>query len=147
MHLNKAVLLQLRDRARADVDAGLEHGGVEGCALAVGYQNEIVFEEGYGAATADTPILMLSVTKTVLEAALWKLFAGELRPETPIVEIIPDFMDGTQPGITIAMVETHVAGFAWNRLEYPNAADRGVRLAAFRSWRLERKPAFLLKIQ
>jgi CubicO group peptidase (beta-lactamase class C family) len=140
--LDRTVLDQLRDRARQDVEAGLEHGGVEGCAFAVGYRGELLWEEGFGAARADTPILLLSITKTVLEAALWLLFARGLDPETPVIEIIPEFMGGTQPGITIAMIETHLGGFAWHKLDYADAADRAARLAAFGAWRLDRAPGF-----
>lgn len=138
--LNRAVLDQLRDRARQDVDVGLEHGGVEGCSLAICHQGEIVWEEGFGAAQIDTPILLLSITKTVFEAALWHLFARGLSPETPVVEILPEFMGGTQPGITIAMIETHLAGFAWHKLDFPDAIDRKKREAAFRDWRIEQAP-------
>lgn len=138
--LNRVVLDRLRDRARQDVEAGLEHGGVEGCSLAIGYQGEILWEEGFGAARADTPILLLSITKTVFESALWQLFARGLDPDTPAVEIVPEFMGGTQPGITIAMVETHRAGFAWHALDYLVARDRAARLTAMRDWRLDVPP-------
>ena len=138
--LNRAALDRLRDRARQDVEVGLEHGGVEGCSLAIAHQGEILWEEGFGAARADTPILLLSITKTVFESALWQLFARGLDPDTPVVEIMPEFMGGTQPGITIAMIETHRAGFAWHPLDYPDAGDRSTRLAAFRDWRLDQPP-------
>ena len=140
--LNRRVLERLRDRARQDVDAGLQFGGVEGCTLAIGYQNELLWEEGFGAAQADTPILMLSITKTVLESAMWHLFADGLDPETPVVDVIPEFMNGTQPDISIAMIETHLAGFA--RLPMSDAAgdDRSTRLDAFRAWRLPTPPGF-----
>ncbi len=140
--LNRVVLSQLRDRVRHDVEVGLEHGGVEGCAFAIGYRGELLWEEGFGAAKADTPILLLSITKTVVEAALWRLFAEGLNPDTAIIEIIPEFMGGTQAGITVAMIETHLGGFAWNKLDYPQAADRDTRLKAFADWRLERTPGF-----
>ncbi len=142
MKLDRAVLDELRERARQDVEAGLEHGGVEGCTFAIGYRGELLWEEGFGAARADTPILLLSITKTVVEAALWLLFGRGLDPETPVIEIIPEFMGGTQPGITIAMIETHLGGFAWHKLDYPDAVDRAARVAAFAAWRLDRAPGF-----
>lgn len=142
MRLNRAVLEDLRRIALRDIEVGLQFGGIEGCTLAVAYQNEILWEEGFGAARVDTPILMLSVTKTVLESALWHLFSRGLDPKTPIVEIIPEFMDGSQPDITIAMVETHTSGFALLPLEVEVATKRSSRIAAFRSWRLDRPAGY-----
>lgn len=138
VRLNRTILEKLRERALQDVEAGLEHGGVEGCAMAVCHGGDVVWHEGFGAAGGDTPILLLSITKTVLEAALWRLFADRLSPETPINDILPEFMGGTQPGITIAMIETHLAGFAWHKLDYSDAGDRAARLRAFAEWRLEK---------
>jgi CubicO group peptidase (beta-lactamase class C family) len=140
--LDRALLQQLRDRVRQDVEVGLEHGGVEGCSFAIGYRGELLWEEGFGAAHAHTPILLLSITKTVLESALWRLFGEGLDPNTSVVEIIPEFMGGTQAGITIAMIEMHLGGFAWHKLEYPDAAERDSRIKAFANWRLERPPGF-----
>ncbi|MCU1415604.1 MAG: CubicO group peptidase beta-lactamase class family [Microbacteriaceae bacterium] len=129
--------------ARHEVEVGLEFGGTEGCTLAVGFEGEVIWSEGFGAAKADTPILMLSVTKTVFESALWILFdRGLLSPSTRIVEIIPEFMGGTQPELTVEMVETHVSGFAWLPLDYPDAVDRSSRVAAFEAWRLPRPAGF-----
>ena len=140
--LNKDVLSRLRDRARADTEIGLQHGGVEGCTFAVAHQGEILWEEGFGAAKADTPILLFSITKTVVEGALWALFGEGLSPDTPVVEIIPEFMGSTQPDITIAMIETHLAAFAWHPMETAEMASRASRVAAFSRWRLERAPGF-----
>lgn len=142
MQLDRAILDRLRARAQQDVDAGLEHGGIEGATLALAFENEIIWEEGFGAAKAATPILMLSITKTVVEAALWRLFARGLSPETPVCDIIPEFMGGTRPDITIAMVETHCAGFAWHPLDYAEGRERAARLAVFERWRLDREPGF-----
>ena len=138
--LDRAALDLLRDRARQDVETGLEHGGVEGCSLAIARHGEILWQEGFGAARADTPILLLSITKTMFEGALWILFGRGLDPDTPVVEIVPEFMGGTRGDITIAMVETHRAGFAWHALDYPAARDRTARLAAMRDWRLDEPP-------
>jgi CubicO group peptidase (beta-lactamase class C family) len=143
MRLNNSALEALRTRVLADVEAGLPFGGVEGCTAAIGYRGEIVWEEGFGAASADTPIVLMSVTKTVIEAALWVLFARKgLSPDTRVVEVVPEFMGGSEPGITIGMVETHLGGFAWNALDDSDAATREGRLAAFRSWRPEGQPGF-----
>lgn len=138
--LNCRILERLRGRVRQEIEFGLQFGGIEGCTVAIGYGNEILWEEGFGAARQDTPILMLSITKTVLESALWHLFAEGLDPETAVVEIIPEFMGGTQPDISIAMIETHLAGFARLPMSDASTVDRSARLDAFRSWRLETPP-------
>jgi CubicO group peptidase (beta-lactamase class C family) len=143
MSMNNGALKDLRVRVLKDVEAGLEFGGIEGCTVALAYRGEVVWEEGFGAASAKTPILLMSITKTVLEAALWVIFArSRLTPETPVVEVLPEFMDGTAPHITIGMVETHLGGFAWQPLESRDALSREGRVAAFRSWRLMRPAGF-----
>lgn len=138
--LDRGILERLRDRIRRDIDAGLQFGGIEGCTVAIGYRNEILWEEGFGAADHDTPIVLLSITKTVLESALWQLFADGLAPDTAVVEIVPEFMDGTQPDISIAMIETHLAGFGRLPMSDAASADRTSRLEVLRSWRLESPP-------
>lgn len=137
MRLNRQHLGRLRDRALRDVEAGLEFGGIEGCTIALCLEGEVVWEEGFGAARSMPPILLLSISKTVLEAALWRLFGSGLSPDTPVVAIVPEFMGGTRPEITVAMIETHCAGIAWHPIDYPDAADRANRLKAFFDWRLE----------
>jgi len=143
MRLDRAALGRLRERLQRETDAGLAFGGVEGATAAIGYRGEVVWSEGFGAATGQTPILALSVTKTVVESALWVLFGrGALSPETPVVEIVPEFLGGTRPEITVGMIETHVSGFAFAPLDFPEARERSARLSAFSSWRVDRDPGY-----
>lgn len=138
--LDRRALNALRDRARQDCETELAYGGVEGCQFALAHKGEILWEEGFGAAKAGTPILLLSITKTVLEAALWKLFEDGLDPATRVIDHIPDFMDGVAPEITIEMIETHLGAFASQKLDFPDCRNRETRLAAFRAWRPEGTP-------
>lgn len=140
--IDRRALDRLRARVQQDVDAGLEFGGVEGATAAIGYRGEVIWSEGFGAARDDTPILMLSLTKTVFESVLWVLFERGLSPDTPVVDIVPEFLGGTQPGITVGMVETHLGGFAFHGLDFPDAVSRDARRDAMRGWRLKRPAGF-----
>lgn len=143
MSLDRAAIGRLRDRIQQEVDAGLPFGGVEGATAAIGYRGEVVWSEGFGAATAQTPILALSITKTIVESALWVLYSrGQLSPETPVVDVIPEFLGGTWPTITVGMVSTHLGGFAFAPLDYPDAGVRDARVAAMASWRIDEDPGF-----
>ncbi len=135
-------LQALRDRARREVDVGLEYGGSEGCSLALGYGDEVVFAEGYGLAKADTPMMIMSVTKTVLSAALWKLDTeGRLKTGDLVTKYLPGFGANGKQDITLEMLETHTAGLANTRgLAFPLYAERANRLADYATWTPEHKP-------
>jgi len=138
---SRARLDELRARARRDVEAGLEWGGVEGCSLAVAFEGEIVHEEGFGAAAADTPMQVMSPTKTILEAALWILRQrGLIDPDDPAAHHVPEFAGNGKERITLAMLETHTAAIPWQKIEFPQWGDRAERLAAFTAWSLEGEP-------
>src|SRR5579862_3059647 len=100
--LSKLKLADLCARAQRDIDVGLEHGGVEASALAIGYEGEIVFEQGFGLAKPDTPMLIWSPTKTIIEAALWLLYGkGQLRPTDLVSKFIPEFGSNGKEVITL----------------------------------------------
>ncbi|MEU6729372.1 serine hydrolase domain-containing protein [Nonomuraea wenchangensis] len=135
--LNESVLEQLRDRVRQEV----EDGPLEGASFAVGHQGDVVIAEGYGKATPETPIVMMSPSKTVQDAALWLLISeGALRPEDPVAVHIPEFAANGKDAVTIEHVMTHTAGFPFPPLDWPEWADRGKRRQAFVSWTLDYEP-------
>lgn len=139
--LDKTRLQELSARARHDVDVGLEYGGVEGCSLAIGYRGEIVFAEAYGAAKIDTPILIMSPTKTIMEAALWVLYGRGLIAATDrVTDYVPEFGTNGKETITLEMLETHTSAIASQMIDHPDHADRQKRLAAFRGWSAEGVP-------
>lgn len=134
----------LARRAQAEVDRGLGFGGVEGCALAVAHEGKILFEAGFGAARADTPFLMLSITKTIFEAALLKLWSdGALHPEMRVAEIIPEFARNGKAEITIAMLQTHTCCLTSHDFTFPHSEDRAYRVAQMCAW--EKDPGELGK--
>jgi len=138
---SKSKLADLCARAQRDVDAGLEHGGVQGCALALAYESEIVFERGFGEAKSETPMLIWSPTKTVIEAALWLLYGtGQLQPSDPVIKFIPEFGSNGKATITLEMIETHTSAFAKQPLDFPDFIDRQKRLEAFKNWKVEGVP-------
>ena len=119
-------------RLDAEVERLLREAQVPGLALAVIADGRIVHLKAYGQRDreqslplqTDTVMYGASLTKTVFESALWLLFERDLSPGTPVVEIIPEFLGGTQPAITVGMVETHLGGFAFHELDYPDAISR-----------------------
>ncbi|MBI1292391.1 serine hydrolase [bacterium] len=139
--LDQSKLRALRDRAQRDVDAGLQHGGVEGCSLAIGYQGEIVFAEAFGAAGVDTPFVIMSPTKTVMEAAMWVLYGGgKIAPGDRAAEFVPEFASNGKDAITLEMLQTHTAALASQQIGNPDHEDREKRLAAFARWKPDGEP-------
>jgi CubicO group peptidase (beta-lactamase class C family) len=138
---SREAIADLCARARRDVEAGLEWGGVEGCALAVAFEGEIVRTEGFGAARADTPMQIMSPTKTILEAALWILRQrGRIRPDDFASCHVPEFGTNGKERITLAMLETHTSAIPWQKIDFPQWADRAERLKAFAQWKPEGDP-------
>lgn len=141
LSLSRPALNALRARARQDTEIGLEWGGVEGCAFAIARGGEILHEEGFGLATARTPMQLMSPTKTVLESALWLLIQrGLLSPDAPVSRYLPGFDSGGKGAITVAMLQTHTAGLARQKIDFPDWGDRAKRLAAFATWSVEAEP-------
>ena len=139
--LDKSKLAELAARAKRDVDVGLEFGGVEGCSLAVGYQGEIVFAEAFGAAKVDTPMVIMSPTKTIMEASLWLLYSRNgVSPSDRVIDYVPEFGSGGKYTITLEMISTHTSALARQQIWHPEHADKGKRLQAFRAWTTDGKP-------
>ena len=139
--LSRSALKALSERARRDVEVGLEWGGVEGCSLAVAFEGEIVHAEGFGAARSDTPMQIMSPTKTIVDSALWILMQrGLVHPHDPAGRHVPEFATNGKQGITLQMLQTHMSGIPWQKIDFPDWGDRGYRLKAFSAWTLEAEP-------
>lgn len=78
----------------------LERSGVPGMSIAVVFQDEVVFAEGYGVreagtddrVTPDTVFQLASLSKPLSATALSAVMAdGEISWDTPITELLPDF--------------------------------------------------------
>ncbi|MBW8638466.1 beta-lactamase family protein [Hoeflea sp. WL0058] len=139
--VSQSALKALCDRAQRDIEVGLEWGGVEGCSLAVAYSGEILHAEGFGAARVDTPMQIMSPTKTILDSALWILMQrGLIRPEDYVGDHVPEFATNGKQGITLEMLQTHTAGLAWQPIDFPDWGDRAYRLQKFADWTPAREP-------
>lgn len=135
--LGASAVRALCDRARREVDEGLLHA----CSIAVGLEGEVVVAEAYGAATPETPFVVMSPTKTIVDSALWILFGrGALRAEDTVASHIPEFATHGKDRVTVEQVMTHTGGFPMAPLDWPEWKERASRLAAFARWELEFEP-------
>jgi CubicO group peptidase (beta-lactamase class C family) len=135
--LDESVLEQLCERVRSEV----EEGPLEGASFAVGCAGEVVFAEAYGKATPQTPMLVMSPSKTVQDAALWLLISeGAVDPADPVARHVPEFAANGKEAVTLAHVMTHTGGFPMAPLDWPEWSDRDSRVRAFASWTLDYEP-------
>ncbi len=135
--LDHETVRALLGRAARDV----ESGQVPGCSLAVGYDGEIVLSEAFGAATTATPMVVMSSSKTVVDAATWLLLAdGRLKTTDAVADHIPEFATHGKDRVTVEQLMTHTGGFPWAELDWPEWSERANRLAAFSRWELSFEP-------
>lgn len=135
--LRASAVRALCDRARREVDEGL----LQACSIAVGLEGEVVVAEAYGAATPETPFVVMSPTKTIVDSALWILFGqGALRPEDTVASHIPEFATHGKDRVSVEQVMTHTGGFPMAPLDWPEWKERANRLTAFARWELEFEP-------
>jgi CubicO group peptidase (beta-lactamase class C family) len=127
----------LAARAQRDV----VEGPLPACALAVAFEGEIVFSEAFGAAESSTKFVLMSPSKTVVDAAMWRLLAdGALKPSDRVADHIPEFGSNGKDVVTVEQVMTHTGGFPMAPIDYPEWTARGARLLAFSRWELEFEP-------
>ncbi|MEU6408223.1 serine hydrolase domain-containing protein [Microbispora sp. NPDC046933] len=135
--LDGSVLQKLRDQVRREV----EEGPLQAASFAIGLDGDVVFARAYGAATPDTPMVVMSPSKTVQDAALWLLIGeGAIRVEDPVARHVSAFAANGKDTVTIGQVMTHTGGFPLAPLDWPDWADRDKRLQAFASWTLSSEP-------
>ncbi len=131
--VDPAAVVALLDRARAEVDAGL----LPSCQLALALHGEVVVNETFGAATADTRFTMFSATKPLVASVVWQLMGeGLLDPATRIADVLPDFGTHGKDEITLDHVLQHTSGFPEAPLGPPLWASREGRRSAFAMWHL-----------
>jgi CubicO group peptidase (beta-lactamase class C family) len=85
--LNQLLLEQLCGVIQEEI-----HEGLQGAELAIGIDGAVVFSQGFGAARPETPIVLMSPSKTVHDSGLWLLIGdGLVDLEKPVAEYLPDF--------------------------------------------------------
>lgn len=135
--LDPEVLGELSRVASAPVQAG----ELQWCAFAIGLHGHVVHAEAFGRGGPDTPVVIMSPSKTVQDAGLWQLISeGSVDPAAPVADYVPEFGARGKARITVEQVMTHTGGFPGADLDWPEWADRGQRRAAFRRWELEWMP-------
>ena len=104
--LNKALLKEtLENRIRADLDAGR----VDGVAVSVMQDGQLLYEQHFGLATEQTLFRMASMTKPVTAAAALLLMErGKLKLSDPVMKFLPGFA----PDLQILHLLSHSSGLS-----------------------------------
>jgi len=123
-------------RARRDIDDGT----LPSCQVAVAHSGRLIAAETFGAEES-ARYVVFSVTKALTASAIWLLFGeGNLRPETAVAELVPEFATPGKDLVTVEHLLTHTAGFARAPMRPEEGADPDRRRARFASWRLDWAP-------
>jgi CubicO group peptidase (beta-lactamase class C family) len=126
----------LRRAIRRAVDDGLQAAEV-----AVAHEGRLVFAEAYGAAHDDTPMVIMSPSKTVQDSVLWLLIGdGSVDPAQPVARYLAAFGTRGKETVTVRQVMTHTGGFPNALLDWPEWSTREARLGAYGRWELEYEP-------
>ena len=104
--LNKALLKEtLENRIRADLDAGR----VDGVAVSVMQDGQLLYEQHFGIATERSLFRMASMTKPVTAAAVLLLMQrGKLKLSDPVMKFLPGFA----PDLQILHLLSHSSGLS-----------------------------------
>lgn len=130
-------IARLLARARQEVDDGL----LPSCQVALGYRGEIVVDEVFGDATADTRYVVFSATKPFVASTVWTLIAeGDVDVDAPVTDYFPEFGAEGKDAITVEQVMLHTSGFPHAPMGPPHWYDRDDRRARMASWRLNWEP-------
>ncbi len=133
---------ELISRAQHEIDTGQ----LPACQLALARDGEIVVDVTLGAAAADARFTVFSVTKAYVAAAVWLLMGdGLLRPELPVVDVIPEFGSNGKESVTLEHLLTHTAGFPRAPMRPEDGATSAGRVARFATWRLDWPPGSRLE--
>jgi CubicO group peptidase (beta-lactamase class C family) len=131
---------EILDEVRRIVNEETQEG-LEGAELAVGLNGELAFSEGFGKARPDTPIVLMSPSKTVLASGLClALGDGLLDLDARVAKYLPPFGGNGKDAVTIRQIMTHTSGFPNGDLDWPEWRDREARLAAYGRFELEYEP-------
>jgi CubicO group peptidase (beta-lactamase class C family) len=130
-------VVELRERARREVDAGL----LPSCQLAVAVNGRLALFETFGAASNENRYVIFSTTKGVTAGAIWLLISdGRLDVSQPVAELIPEFGTNGKEGVTVEQLLVHTSGFPSAPLDMRTITTREQRLERYREWRLNWEP-------
>lgn len=137
--IDKAVVANLVDRARREIDDGL----LPSCQLALAIEGEIAEMVTLGETPAgdDTRYVLFSASKAPVSAAVWQLLGeGKLRLTDRVADHIREFGTHGKEAVTIEQLLSHTGGFPRSTLLPPDTDTREGRLAAFSRWPLDWEP-------
>jgi CubicO group peptidase (beta-lactamase class C family) len=141
--LDGEVLGGLCETIEAEVAAGLD-----GAEFAIALDGELVFAQGFGEASADTPIAMYQLSRTVFDSALWLLIGdGSVDLDAPVATYVPQFGANGKEAVTVRQLMTHTGGFALPEFDWPMWRTRGERLAAYERFRQDHEPGAVYEFQ
>lgn len=129
---------EVRDGLLPSVQIAIARRGKIAGMLTVG---RVTHEGRDAAVTNDTLYVVFSATKAITSAAAWLLIeAGQLRTDTRVADIIPEFGTHGKDVITVEQLFTHTAGFPHAPMLATDWHDHDARMARFAKWRLNWEP-------
>src|SRR6187401_2588142 len=100
------------DKLAARIERDVADGLLPAAQFALALDGEIVEEQAFGDAGADTRFCLFSATKPFVAATVWRLIAaGELDPALPVTTWFPTFGANGKDAITLEQVMLHTSGF------------------------------------
>ena len=134
---NSDAVTDLLGRIQHDVDKGI----LPAAQVALARDGEVVVSESFGSARSDSRFPIYSVSKVLTAAAAWRQFgSGRLRPEQPVVELLPWFDGGGKAAVTIEHLLLHTAGLPRAPLGPPEWFSPEGRRQRMTSWYVETDP-------
>jgi CubicO group peptidase (beta-lactamase class C family) len=135
--LDAQAVRTLLDRARREVD----EGHLPSVQIALGLHGEIVVDETFGDATADSRYVIFSSTKAFIASVMWQLIAeGRVDVSKLVIDVIPEFGTNGKDVITIEQVMLHTSGFPSAPMRPLLGATSAGRTEKFAQWRLNWEP-------
>ena len=135
MDLDQSQVQRLLDLCAEEVDAGR----LPACQLALALDNEIVVRRTFGA-PEEARFTVFSVTKALAAATAWLFLDGQLKPETRVAELVPEFARDGLDQVTLEHLLTHTAGFPRAPMRPAEGGTSEGRRARFARWRLDWEP-------
>jgi CubicO group peptidase (beta-lactamase class C family) len=123
------------------VQREMEAADLDACQLALAMDGEVLVNETFGSATADSRFLLMSSTKPLLASVVWQLIGeGELDPALPVTTWWPEFGRHGKEAVTLEQLMVHTAGLPNAPLSHAAWFDREVRVAEMEEWTLDWAP-------
>lgn len=135
--LDEDAVADLIGRIAHDVDKGI----LPAAQAALALDGEVVVFETFGDAEPASRFPLYSVSKVLPAAGVWRLFgSGDLRPDQPVIEVLPWFADGGKDAVTVEHLLLHTAGLPRAPLGPPDWFTPEGRQQRMAAWYVETEP-------